>query len=79
MDLIDNKYVQGALGAIVGSIGTVFVFRNRVNKLEQEHMEFRKETNIMFREIRADIKMLLLIGSRRKDIEMSNKVSREQD
>jgi len=59
IDFINNKYTQGVLGALLGSVATIFAFRSRVNKLEREHAEFRKETNMMFREIRADIKVLL--------------------
>lgn len=58
------KFFEGAVGAVLGSIATVFVFKNKISQLEQEHVEFRKETRMMFREIREDIKVLL---SRRRD------------
>ena len=64
-ELIDNKYTQGALGALLGSVATIFAFRSRIKSLEREHQELRKETQVMFREIREDIKVLL--GRRRDD------------
>jgi len=55
----DMKFFEGAIGAVLGSVATLFVFKNRVKNLENEHSEFRKETQEMFREIREDIKVLL--------------------
>lgn len=76
-ELIDNKYTQGAVGAILGALATIFVFKNRIKQLEEEHLEFRKETQIMFREIREDIKILL--GRRRDDRDFVSKIMRDQD
>jgi len=76
-EIIDNKYTQGAVGAILGALATIFVFKNRVKQLEEEHLEFRKETQIMFREIREDIKILL--GRRRDDRDFVSKIMRDQD
>lgn len=64
LSLIDNKYIQGVCGAIAGSLATIFVFRNRLAKIEEEHKAFRRETREMFNEIRQDIKLLL---SRRRN------------
>jgi hypothetical protein len=77
LELIDNKYTQGALGAILGALATIFVFKNRIKQLEEEHLEFRKETQIMFREIREDIKILL--GRRRDDRDFVSKMMRDDD
>lgn len=77
LELIDNKYTQGALGAILGALATIFVFKNRIKQLEEEHLEFRKETQIMFREIREDIKILL--GRRRDDRDFVSKMMRDGD
>lgn len=72
----DIKFFEGAIGAILGAIATIFVFNTRVKKLEQEHMEFRQETNHMFREIREDIKILL--GRRRDDRDYVSKIMRDE-
>lgn len=73
----DLKFFEGAIGAILGAIATICVFNTRIKKLENEHIEFRKETNIMFREIREDIKVLL--GRRRDDRDFVSKMKREAD
>lgn len=72
----DMKFFEGAIGAILGSLATVFVFRNKILQLEQEHAEFRKETRTMFREIREDIKVLL--GRRRDDRDFVSKIMRNE-
>ena len=72
----DMKFFEGAIGAILGSLATVFVFKNKIAQLEQEHVEFRKETRLMFREIREDIKVLL--GRRRDDRDFVSKMIRDE-
>ncbi|MCK4815073.1 hypothetical protein KA005_04825 [bacterium] len=66
VDLMD--YAGGGIGAIVGAGLTILGFRNRLNNIENNHHEFKAETQLMFKEIRDDIKTLIeKAGNRRGD------------
>ena len=66
MDLMD--YTEGGIGAIIGAGLTILGFRNRLNNIENNHHEFKSETQSMFKEIRDDIKTLIeKAGKRRED------------
>lgn len=54
-----SDYTQGGIGAIIGSILTVLGFRGRLDTIERNHDELKKETHAFFKEIRDDIKILL--------------------
>lgn len=61
-----GDYTEGGIGAILGAGLAILGFRGRLNGIEQSHQEFKKETKIMFREIRADIKTLIAKSANRR-------------
>lgn len=61
------EYIEGGIGAIIGSALTILGFRSRLDGVEKDCMELKTDTNVMLTEIRGDIKKLIeKTGERRK-------------
>lgn len=68
------EYLEGGIGAVIGSVLTVLGFKSRIDKaeikqdeIEKDCAELKSETLAMFSVIREDIKRLIEKTARRRE------------